>query len=160
YAQVDVLDAWTPIPHRVESASVEKYLPPNGAAAAPERRGTFVAVLVHEVVQQVAVLREEIGRRRRLVVRPERRRQVGFAIEQGDEIPQRVWFGEYVGVQKIDEWRAGGPSPDVARVRWTTGAAAGTHDACTVRRGDSRRSVAGAVINDDALPADAATGRE
>src|SRR6185312_1574256 len=76
HAELDVLDAWSWVARRVETAGGDERVPADRAEARPEGRRLPLRLLVDEVVQQVPEAGHHAGRGRRVVVRA----------EQGDEL--------------------------------------------------------------------------
>src|SRR3990167_4900134 len=71
------------------------------------------------MVEQVSILRYEIGSPGAIVVRPERGRDIRIADENVRELPQRVLGHDYVGVDEKEYFSGGSLCPFVTRHRRT-----------------------------------------
>ncbi len=90
----------------VELSRLEEDRAAHRAAARPERLGLAGVPVVHVVVQQVAVLGDDAGRRRVGVVRPEGGAHAGIVGEQLGHAGERVGVHAGVGVDKDDDFTA------------------------------------------------------
>src|SRR3990167_10045550 len=71
------------------------------------------------MVEQVSILRYEIGSPGAIVVRPERGRDIRIAHEKPRELPPRVLGHDYVGVDEKEYFPRGPLRPFVTRRRRT-----------------------------------------
>src|SRR5579862_1830358 len=79
--ELNILDRRQGILLCVESAELVEHRPAYRATTRPERRGTFIGLLVDVVVHEVLVLRQKIAPRRRRIVGPEQRGELWIAIK-------------------------------------------------------------------------------
>src|ERR1700686_351547 len=71
--QLDVLDRWVAIAHRVEPCGLNECLSAHGTAASPESDRSLAGLEVHIAMNQVLVLREKIAPSRFVIVGAEHR---------------------------------------------------------------------------------------
>ena len=112
-AELDVLDRRI-AEASVESTLVEKHRAPDRAAAAPERRCLFVARLVHVVVQQVPVLREESRVGRGIVVRANHGSEGGASLQMRRHAPDQAGRHDDIGVDEEQHVARGRRRADIA----------------------------------------------
>src|SRR5439155_19263083 len=133
--------------------NIKEEIAPDCAAAAPERRCPFGAVLMHEMVQEIAILGEPAGCSRPCVIGTKHRSKVRVGPKEFDEARKCVRLNDHVGVDEAHQRSAGGKRPEVARPAWTAAAGlTGLQDAGTPGAGYRGRAVAGAVVDNQTLP--------
>ncbi len=118
--QLDVFNGRAGISVRVEPAVLEKEGAAHGTATRPEgvhspNSRVESSLLVHEMVEQVAVSADDAASGWRIVVRTEERSQRRVAVEPGCSPSQGVGMDCDVGVEEEQERRLRGVGPEVAR---------------------------------------------
>ena len=101
----------------VEAADGDESAPPHGAAGSPEARGLRARRLVHVVVKEVAILRDESGGGGVVVIGADDRGQAGRLREGRDHAPDEVGRDHDVAVEEEDHVARRRPRPRVARGR-------------------------------------------
>ena len=100
--ELDVLDGGAAVA-LVEAAEGEEDRATDRAAAAPEGARLAPPVLVDEAVQQVLVLRDEVGLARLVVVGADQRIQLALAREGGADAARGVPADQDVGVDEEED---------------------------------------------------------
>ncbi len=149
-SQLYILDGRPGEAFRVETSHRQEDLPTNGAASGPKRRGLRIPLLVHEVVQEVTILRHQAVGAGSGVVRAEHCGELRSRIEDLDCAVERVGREDDVGVDEEQDIAQGmvraeipgGPGPRVPLQ---------LQDAHPHACRDGWRLIGGRVIDDDDL---------
>ena len=154
-AELDVLDRWPGVESGIEAAKIEKDLAADHSATRPERvhwAGIAVecALLVHEVMQQVAELAHNVSCRRVVVVGTEQGGEAWVGDKTCHAAAQGIGMDRDVRVQEENERRLGKLSPAVARGRGTKRTLVPGND-CTHVPSKRTRTVGRAIIDYDQL---------
>ena len=99
-SQLYILDGRPGEAFRVETSHCQEDLPTNGAASGPERRGLRIPLLMHEVVQEVAILRDQPVRAGSGIVRAEHCGEFRSRVEDPDRAVERAGCEDDIGVDE------------------------------------------------------------
>src|SRR5687768_15912184 len=89
-AELDVFDLRCSVAGMVEHSDLEKSCPSHRATAGPETVDVSALLLVHVVMQEVPVLRDEALLRRRSVIRSKNAGKLWVPAKMFDKSPQHV----------------------------------------------------------------------
>src|SRR5204862_1054834 len=91
----------------VKPAVLEEDLAPDCAASAPKGGRLCAAGLMDEMMHQVFVLRQEVGRSGVIVIRTDQRVERGIG-ERADDALNGIGWNAHVGVEGEKDFRSGG----------------------------------------------------
>jgi len=91
----------------VESSQTKEDAAPYGSASAPKRRSALLAGTVREAVEKIPVLRNERGRRRRIIIRPDDSVKLRVLFEIGDYALESIGMCANVRVEKQNHFPLG-----------------------------------------------------
>ncbi len=151
--QLDVLDLRTRVVPLVVHSRLMKNVAPYCSAPRPERLGLPRVLVVHVMMEKVAIFAHHSLRRRTVVVGAEDRADVRLGGEYLGEEPQGVGVHEYISIDEDDILPAADLEPPVSRVCRPVRPARQAHYGIGITRCNDRCLVVRGIIDDDQLPA-------